>query len=130
MASVVLHCRYDTIVEGVGLDRVTANFAKASIDDAFRVSDAEVVAMSRHLLQHEGLFVGSSSAMHCVAAVKAAEQLGPGHTIVTLLCDSGQRHLSRLWNSEFLASRGLPTDFVDSTKAATLEPLEPAGVAK
>jgi cysteine synthase len=72
-----------------------------------KCSDEEAVAMSRQLLKQEGIFVGSSSAMHCVGAVKVAQMLGPGHTIVTLLCDSGQRHMSRLWNPEFLASRGL-----------------------
>ncbi len=99
--------RYDTIIEGVGLDRLTANFSEALIDDAVRCSDEEAVAMSRQLLKNEGMFVGSSSAMHCVGAVKVAHSLGPGLTIVTLLCDSGQRHISRLWNPEFLATHGL-----------------------
>ena len=110
--------RYDTIIEGVGLDRLTANFSAAVIDDAFRCTDQEAVHMSRWLLRHEGIFVGSSSAMHCVGAVKAAMLLGPGHTIVTLLCDSGQRHVSRLWNPEFLASRGLHSDRCDDAITA------------
>jgi cysteine synthase A len=86
--------RYDTIMEGVGCDRVTANFASALVDGAFRVLDDESVAMARLLLEKEGLFVGGSSAMHAVAAVRAAQELGPGHTIVTVLCDGGQRYLS------------------------------------
>ena len=85
--------RYDTIMEGVGCDRVTANFATALVDEAYRVEDLESVAMARHLLEHDGLFVGASAAMNCVAAVRAARQLGPGHTIVTVLCDGGQRYL-------------------------------------
>ena len=86
--------RYDTVMEGVGCDRVTANFAEARVDGSFQVSDDESVAMARHLLQAEGLFVGGSSAMNCVAAVRAARELGAGHTIVTILCDGGQRYLN------------------------------------
>lgn len=63
--------------------------------------------MAAHLLRHNGLFVGSSAAMNCVGAVKAARTLGPGHTIVTLLCDGGQRHLSKFHNPEYLAQHGL-----------------------
>lgn len=90
--------RYDTIAEGVGIDRLTANYLHAVIDDAFHVPDQETVEMSRYLLRNEGVFVGSSSALNCVAAVRAARKLGPGHTIVTILCDSGQRHLTKFWN--------------------------------
>ena len=86
--------RYDTIMEGVGCDRITANFAAAAIDGAFRVDDAESIAMARHLLHAEGLFVGASSGMNCVGAARAAQKLGPGHTIVTILCDGGHRYLS------------------------------------
>ncbi|TYZ60670.1 hypothetical protein PybrP1_000320 [[Pythium] brassicae (nom. inval.)] len=94
--------RYDTIAEGVGIDRLTENFLCAKIDDAFLVPDAETVEMSRFLLREEGLFVGSSSALNCVAAVRAARKLGPGHTVVTVLCDSGQRHLTKFWSDEHL----------------------------
>lgn len=112
--------RYDTIVEGVGIDRVTANFAEALplLDGAFQCSDSEAVAMARHLVQHDGIFVGSSSALNCVGAVKLARKLGPGHTVVTLLCDSGLRHLSRFWNDEHLTKLGLLP--VDRTVAASL----------
>lgn len=58
--------------------------------------------MSRFLLREEGIFVGSSGALNCVAAVRAARQLGPGHTLVTILCDSGQRHLTKFWNNDHL----------------------------
>ncbi len=90
------------MAEGIGLDRLTANFVQAQIDDAYRVTDAEAVEMSRFLLREEGIFVGSSSAMNCVAAVRTAKAMGPGHVIVTMLCDSGQRHLTKFWNDEHL----------------------------
>ena len=83
----------DCLMEGVGCDRVTANFAAAKIDGSFKVSDDESVAMARYLLRAEGLFVGGSSGMNCVAAVRAARRLGPGHTVVAVLCDGGQRYL-------------------------------------
>ncbi|KAL2912309.1 Cysteine synthase 2 [Polyrhizophydium stewartii] len=100
----------DTIVEGVGINRLTAiiNLAlDGSIDDAVRVTDAEAVEMSRFLMREDGLFVGSSSAVNCVAAVRTARKLGPGHTIVTLLCDHGSRHLTKFWSTEYVARWGL-----------------------
>ncbi len=97
----------DSIVEGIGLNRMTANFEAAVVDTAFRCTDQEVVDMSRRLLREEGVWVGSSSATNCAAARKAALEMGPGHTIVTVLCDSGQRHTSRFWNKEFLERQGL-----------------------
>lgn len=103
--------RYDTIIEGVGIDRLTRNFAAALpyIDGAFRCSDKEAVEMSRYLLRNEGLFCGSSTAMNLVGVVKAARKhkLGKDDVVVTLLCDSGLRHLSRLWNEEFIDKMGL-----------------------
>nr|CAG8453855.1 5246_t:CDS:2 [Entrophospora candida] len=83
----------DTIVEGVGLNRMTQNFnmAHGLIDDAIQVTDEEAVLMARYLVKEEGLFVGSSSAINCVGCVRVARKLGPGHRIVTILCDSGQR---------------------------------------
>ncbi|ORY89706.1 tryptophan synthase beta subunit-like PLP-dependent enzyme, partial [Leucosporidium creatinivorum] len=103
----------DTIVEGIGLNRLTRNFSHALpfIDDAFRVTDAEAVAMSRHLAREDGLFLGSSSAVNLVACVRLAQQwgeAGKGKTIVTILCDSGSRHHSRFWNDEYLAREGIP----------------------
>jgi len=99
--------RYDTIIEGVGLDRVTANMRHALVDDAFQVSDQEAVDMARWLLQEEGLFIGSSSAMNLAGAVKLARKLPPGSTIVTLLCDHGSRHLARFWNDQYLTENSL-----------------------
>ncbi|RIB18549.1 tryptophan synthase beta subunit-like PLP-dependent enzyme [Gigaspora rosea] len=99
----------DTIVEGVGLNRMTENFntAHGLIDDAIRVSDEEAVAMARYLVREEGLFVGSSSAINCVGCVRVARQLGPGNRIVTILCDSGQRHLTKFWNDEYLKQHNI-----------------------
>ena len=77
------------------------------VDDAFQGTDREAVEMAQHLLRNDGLFVGSSAAMNCVGAVKAARMLGPGHTIVTVLCDGGHRHLSKFHNREYLAQCGL-----------------------
>ena len=98
---------FDTITEGVGINRVTKNFEKASVDDAFKVSDRESVEMAAYLLRNEGLFVGSSAAVNCVGAVKAAQQLGPGHTIVTILCDGGHRHLSKFHSTGYLSNLNL-----------------------
>lgn len=100
----------DTITEGVGLNRLTRNFLRAQIDTALRVDDSESVCMARHLMRHESLFVGSSSALCCVGAVKLARTLPPGSVIVTLLCDSGTRHLTKFWNDNYVAERNLMPD--------------------
>ncbi len=98
----------DTITEGIGINRLTANFAASPpLDGAFRGSDAEAVAMARHLRAADGLWVGSSAAMNCVGAVRVAQRLGPGHTIVTVLCDGGARHVSKFWSEEFVRAQGL-----------------------
>jgi len=98
---------FDTVTEGVGLNRLTANFARAIINGAFRCSDREAVDMAQHLLQHDALWVGSSSAVNCVGAVRAARALGPGHVIVTVLCDGGARHVSKFHNEAYLTAAGL-----------------------
>lgn len=98
---------FDTITEGIGINRLTENFKMAALDGAFRGSDMETVEMSRYLLKNDGLFLGSSSAMNCVGAVKVAQELGRGHTIVTILCDSGMRHLSKFHNADYLAQYNL-----------------------
>lgn len=98
---------FDTITEGIGINRLTKNFMLAELDGAYRGTDKEAVEMSRFLLKNDGLFIGSSSAMNCVGAVKLARLLGPGHTIVTILCDSGMRHLSKFYNPQYLAAHGL-----------------------
>jgi cysteine synthase A len=107
--------RYDTIAEGIGLDRITAclDFGLDIIDDAFLVSDQAAVNMAHWMLRNEGMFVGSSSAMNLVGAAMAAQQLPENSVIVTIVCDSGQRHLTRFWNRDFIVNqRGLqwPSD--------------------
>lgn len=91
----------DTLVEGIGLNRVTQNFNVGAqyIDDAVKVSDTEALKMAKWLVREDGLFVGSSSAVHCVGAYRCAKALGPGHTVVTIICDSGARHLSKFWKA-------------------------------
>jgi len=111
--------RCDTLAEGIGLDRVTANFATAPrLDGAARVTDQDAVDVARLLLLAEGLFVGSSSAMNVAGALRAARALGHGAVVATVLCDSGQRHVTRFWNDDFLASRGLdwPKDLDEATE--------------
>ncbi|XP_027331552.1 cysteine synthase 2 [Abrus precatorius] len=98
---------FDTITEGIGINRITRNFAMAKLDGAFRGTDREAVEMARFLLKSDGLFLGSSSAMNCVGAVRVAQSIGPGHTIVTILCDSGMRHLSKFHSAEYLTQLGL-----------------------
>ncbi|KAI0109223.1 cysteine synthase-like protein [Nemania sp. FL0031] len=89
----------DSIVEGVGINRVTENFeaGRDLVDDAVRVSDDQACRMARWLVEHDGIFIGSSSAVNCVAAVVTAMKLPAGSRVVTILCDSGTRHLSKLW---------------------------------
>lgn len=98
---------FDTITEGVGINRLTTNFTMAKIDGAVHASDREAVEMAAYLMRNEGLFVGSSSAVNCVGAVKVARALGPGHVIVTILCDGGHRHLSKFHSYEYLKQYNL-----------------------
>jgi cysteine synthase A len=95
-----------SITEGIGIGRVTANMQDAPIDDAVHVEDPETVAMVYRLLREEGLFVSSTSGINVAAAVRVARQMGPGHTIVTVLCDSGSKYLSRLFNRAWLQEKG------------------------
>lgn len=89
----------DTIVEGIGINRITENFeaGRELIDDAVKVSDLQAMKMARWLVEKDGIFVGSSSAVNCVAAVVTALQLPMDSRVVTILCDSGTRHLSKFW---------------------------------
>ena len=96
-----------SITEGIGIGRITANMQDAPIDDAVHIEDAETVRYVYRLLREEGLFVGSTSGINVAAAVRVARELGPGHTVVTVLCDGGSKYLSRLFNREWLAQKGL-----------------------
>lgn len=97
-----------SIIEGIGINHITDNLAQAQVDGAFQISDAEALPWIFNLLRHEGLCLGGSSAINIAGAVKLAEEMGPGHTIVTILCDYGNRYQSKLFNPSFLQVRGLP----------------------
>lgn len=97
-----------SIVEGIGINHVTENVARARVDTAYTISDREALPYVFSLLQHEGLCLGGSSGINIAGAVRLARQLGPGHTIVTILCDYGNRYQSKLFNPVFLENRGLP----------------------
>ena len=99
----------DSIAEGIGQGRITGNLEDLDIDMPFQVTDAEALPYIFDLLQYEGLCLGGSSAINIAGAVKMAEELGPGHTIVTILCDYGTRYQSKLFNPAFLKEKGLPT---------------------
>jgi len=96
-----------SITEGIGNSRVTENLAGAQIDDAVQIADQETVTMVYRMLREEGWFFGSSTGVNLAAAVRVARNLGPGHTIVTVLCDGGGKYQSRLFNRAWLAQRGL-----------------------
>jgi cysteine synthase A len=97
-----------SITEGIGQSRVPDNLAGAPIDDAERIPDAEALEQIFSLLIHEGLSVGTSAGVNVAAAIRVAKSMGPGHTIVTVLCDGGSRYQSKLFNPEFLRSKDLP----------------------
>jgi len=96
-----------SITEGIGNSRVTANLEGTTIDDAVRIADSDVVHMVYRLLREEGLYLGGSTGINLSAAVEVARRLGPGHTVVTMLCDGGARYQSRLFNREWLMSKDL-----------------------
>ena len=103
-----------SIMEGIGINHVTDNIAQAQVDMAFRVSDQEALPWIFNLLRTEGLCLGGSAGINIAGAVKLAEALGPGHTIVTILCDYGNRYQSKLFNPSFLRNRQLPVpDWLD-----------------
>ena len=96
-----------SITEGIGQGRITQNFEGAPIDVAFRIPDTEAIPIMFDLLEHEGLCLGGSSGINVAGAIRLAKELGPGHTVVTILCDSGNRYASKLYNPAFLRSKGL-----------------------
>lgn len=104
-----LHAEGSSISEGIGQGRITANLEGLEIDYPYQIGDPEIVDMVFRLAQEEGLILGGSSGINVAGAVRMARDMGPGHTIVTVLCDGGQRYFSRLYNPEFLRSKGLPT---------------------
>jgi len=99
----------ESITEGIGQGRITANLEGAPVDHAFQIPDSEALPIIFDLLKHEGLCLGSSSGINVAGAIRLAQTLGPGHVIVTVLCDFGTRYQSKLFNPAFLRSKGLPT---------------------
>ena len=97
-----MHAEGSSVTEGIGNSRVTANLAGAPIDDAVRVDDPEALRTIYELLWQEGLYMGGSVGINVAAAVETARRLGPGHRIVTVLCDSGDRYRSRLYDRAWL----------------------------
>ncbi|MAU41861.1 MAG: cysteine synthase A [Kordiimonas sp.] len=97
-----------SITEGIGQGRITANLEDLTVDQAYQIPDTDAVRIVHDLLIHEGLCLGGSSGINVAAAVKLARELGPGHRIVTILCDYGTRYQSKLFNPDFLREKGLP----------------------
>jgi len=98
----------NSITEGIGQGRITANLQDAPIDVAYQIPDSESLAVAFEMLEKEGLVVGGSSGVNVAGAIRLARDLGPGHTIVTILADSGTRYQSKMFNPEFLRSKELP----------------------
>ncbi len=97
----------NSITEGIGNSRITANMQDVPIDDALQIDDTEALRVIYQLLRRDGLFMGGSVGINVGAAIALAKQMGPGHRIVTILCDGGARYQSRIYNPEWLASKGL-----------------------
>ncbi|MBM3357550.1 MAG: cysteine synthase A [Betaproteobacteria bacterium] len=124
----VLKAQGSSITEGIGQSRVTKNLEGAPVDEAFQIPDDEAIAIVFDLLRQEGLAMGTSTGINVAGAIRLARHMGPGHTIVTVLCDGAQRYASRLFNPEFLRSKNLPVpDWLEGRNAVpTPTPLEPA----
>ena len=114
----VLKAEGSSITEGIGQGRVTKNIEGAVVDRAYLIPDAESVQVCFQLLEDEGLCLGGSSGVNVAGAIRLAKEMGPGHTIVTLLCDYGTRYQSKLFNPAFLKSKNLPVpDWLDKPRA-------------
>ena len=97
-----------SITEGIGTGRITKNFDKALVDDAFQTNDTEALNIVYDLIEKQKIILGGSSGINIAGAIKLAKQMGPGKTIVTILCDHGKRYASKIFNKEFLTSKNLP----------------------
>ena len=104
----ILKAEGSSITEGIGQGRITANLENAPVDAAYQITDAEALEVVFDLAEHEGLCLGGSSGVNIAGAIRLAKALGPGHTIVTILCDYGTRYQSKLFNPAFLRDKGLP----------------------
>jgi cysteine synthase A len=111
-----------SITEGIGQGRITRNLEGFQVDKAYQIPDEEALPIVFDLLEHEGLCLGGSSGINVAGAIRLARDLGPGHTVVTILCDYGTRYQSKLFNPHFLEEKGLP---VPSWLAGRREPIEP-----
>jgi cysteine synthase A len=98
----------NSITEGIGTARITKNFEKALVDEAFQISDEEALNIIFKLKEEQNISLGGSSGVNIGGAIRLAKQLGPGHNIVTILCDPGKRYASKIYNKEFLKSKNLP----------------------
>jgi cysteine synthase A len=97
-----------SITEGIGQGRITKNLEGIVVDEAFQIPDNEALTVAFDLLEHEGLCMGGSTGVNVAGAIRLARQMGPGHTIVTILCDYGTRYASKIFNPDFLRSKSLP----------------------
>ncbi|MBW0150917.1 MAG: cysteine synthase A [Phenylobacterium sp.] len=97
-----------SISEGIGQGRITANLEGLTVDHAYRISDEEMLEVIYDLVEHEGMVMGGSTGVNVAGAIRLARELGPGHTIVTILCDQGARYQSKIFNRAFLTEKGLP----------------------
>lgn len=114
----------NSITEGIGNGRITANLEGAPIDFAYRIPDSESIPLVFDILEHEGFCLGGSSGVNIAGAIRLANEMGPGHVIVTVLCDYGTRYASKLFNPEFLKSKGLPVPHWLGSPLQVAVPLE------
>jgi cysteine synthase len=121
----VLKSQGSSITEGIGQGRITNNLEDVPIDVAYQIHDEEAVPIIFDLLEHEGLCLGGSSGINVAGAIRLAKELGPGHTIVTILADYGTRYQSKLFNPDFLRSKGLPVPPWLERKSSIKVPFEP-----
>jgi cysteine synthase len=120
----VLKAEGSSITEGIGQGRITENLKNVPIDVPYQIPDEEAVPIIFDLLEHEGLCLGGSSGINVAGAIRLANELGPGHTIVTVLCDYGTRYQSKLFNPDFLRSKGLPVPAWLERKSTLTVPYE------
>jgi cysteine synthase A len=120
----VLKAEGSSITEGIGQGRITKNLEGAPVDLAYQIPDAEAVPLIFDLIEHEGLCVGGSSGINVAGAIRLAKELGPGHTIVTVLADYATRYQSKLFNPEFLRSKGLPVPAWMERRSSITVPFE------
>ncbi len=113
-----------SITEGIGLGRVTAIVEDVKVEKPYLIADEEAVPVIFDLLEHEGLCLGGSSGVNVAGAIRLAKDMGPGHTIVTVLCDGGARYQSKLFNPEFLRSKNLPVPAWLEKKSTVTVPFE------